>query len=135
MTQFFIKLFVKNHTDTKDTAVRYRYGLLGSIFAIKLFAGIISGSISIIADSLNNLSDMGSSAVTLLGIKFANKPADKEHPFGHGRMEYMSAFVVATLILLMGFELLKSSIQKIASPQTLELSIITFIILGVSVLS
>ncbi|MBP3692558.1 MAG: cation transporter [Clostridia bacterium] len=143
MTQFLIKLFVKNHTDVKDTAVRYRYGLLGSIagiccnvilFAIKLFAGIISGSISIIADSLNNLSDMGSSVVTLLGIKLANKPADKEHPFGHGRMEYMSAFVVATLILLMGFELLKSSIQKISSPQALELSIITFVILGVSVL-
>lgn len=142
MTRFLIKLFIKNSTDTANTAVRYRYGMLGSItgiccnvflFAIKLLAGIISGSISIIADSFNNLSDMGSSVVTLLGIKLANKPADKEHPFGHGRIEYMSAFVVASLILLMGFELLKSSIQKISAQQALDISLITFIILGVSV--
>lgn len=142
MTRFLIKLFIKNSSDTSNTAVRYRYGTLGSItgiccniflFAIKLVAGIISGSISIIADSFNNLSDMGSSVVTLLGIKLANKPADKEHPFGHGRIEYMSAFVVASLIFLMGFELLKSSIQKISAQQALDISLITFIILGVSV--
>ncbi len=142
MTRFLIKLFIKNSSDTSNTAVRYRYGTLGSItgiccniflFAIKLIAGIISGSISIIADSFNNLSDMGSSVVTLLGIKLANKPADKEHPFGHGRIEYMSAFVVASLIFLMGFELLKSSIQKISAQQALDISLITFIILGVSV--
>ena len=143
MTRTLIKLFIKNRDDLSNPGVRFSYGMLGGItgiccnlilFVIKLLAGILSGSISIIADALNNLSDMGSSTVTLLGFKMANKPADNDHPFGHGRMEYMSAFIVAALIILVGFELLKSSVQKIISPGMLNISIITFIILGVSAL-
>ena len=118
MTELLIKLFVKNSTDIKDNTVRQAYGKLGGFVGIcsnlllcilKITVGIISGSISIMADGLNNLSDMGSSVVTMIGFKLANKPADSDHPFGHGRMEYISAFIVAVLILLVGFELFKSS--------------------------
>lgn len=143
MTDLLLKLFVKNSSDTKNPKVRSAIGTLGStagifcnvlLFGIKLIAGLISGSVSIMADAFNNLSDMGSSVVTLLGIKLAGKPADKDHPFGHGRIEYMSAFIVASLILLMGFELLKSSVQKIISPVSLEIKLIIFIIMAISVI-
>lgn len=122
MTQLLIKIFVKNHQDTKSPAVRNRYGNLGSIVGIcanvmlsiiKVLIGYIAASLSIVADGFNNLADVGSSVVTLLGFKLSNKPADRDHPFGHGRMEYISAFVVSFLILLVGFELLKNSISAI----------------------
>lgn len=143
MTNLLIKLFVKNSDNTKDVKVRYRFGLLGSIvgiccnlllFTIKLIAGALSGSISVIADAFNNFSDMGSSVAALLGVKLASKPADKEHPFGHRRIEYMTAFIVAVLIVFVGFELFKTSVQKIFNPQPLHISALTFIILAVSVL-
>ena len=117
MTDLLIKLFVKNRTDTKSVTVRNNYGNLGSgvgIFAnillsvVKITVGLLSGSLSITSDGFNNLSDLGSSLITLLGFKLAGKPADRDHPFGHGRMEYISAFVVAFSILLVGFELLKN---------------------------
>ncbi len=122
MTGLLIKLFIKNGDDVKCGAVRARYGTLGSIVgicanillcAIKITVGIIGGSISIIADGLNNLSDMGSSVITMIGFKLANKPADRDHPFGHGRMEYMSAFIVAALILIVGFEMLGTSVKSL----------------------
>lgn len=122
MTDLLIKLFVKNRTDTKSATVRNNYGNLGSgvgIFAnillsvVKITVGLLSGSLSITADGFNNLSDLGSSLITLLGFKLAGKPADRDHPFGHGRMEYISAFVVAFSILLVGFELLKNSVSAL----------------------
>ncbi|MBR5473256.1 MAG: cation transporter [Clostridia bacterium] len=124
MTALLIKLFVKNYSDTKNIAVRSRYGNLGSavgitanilLSIIKIAIGFFVGSLSIIADGFNNLADVGSSVVTLIGFKLANKPADRHHPFGHGRMEYISAFIVSFLILLVGFELLKDSVSTLAS--------------------
>ena len=118
MTKLLIRLFVKNSEDVLNPAVRRSYGSLSGgvgIFCnlflciIKIAAGLLTASISITADGLNNLSDTGSSVITLIGFKMAGKPADKDHPFGHGRMEYMSAFIVSVLILLVGAELLKSS--------------------------
>lgn len=103
------------------------------LFVIKLTAGLLSGSVSVTADAFNNLSDMGSSVVTLLGFKLASKPADREHPFGHGRMEYMSAAAVSILIIIVGFELLTESGGKLKSPTLPETTLITFIILGVSI--
>lgn len=123
MTSLLIKLFVRGG-DTKDNAVRARYGTLGSfvgVFSnillciIKISIGVLSGSLSIIADGLNNLADMGSSVVTMIGFKLANKPADRDHPFGHGRMEYMSAFIVSFLILIVGFELLTGAVKTLIS--------------------
>lgn len=129
MTALLVKLFIKNPDSIKNNTVRASYGNLGSIVGIvcnlflcvlKIVIGSITGSISIVADGFNNLSDMGSSVITIIGFKLAGKPADRDHPFGHGRMEYMSAFIVAVLILLVGFELLKSSvsalINRTASP-------------------
>lgn len=129
MTALLIKLFVKNHSDTKSVAVRNRYGNLGSAVGIaanvllslfKIAIGLISGILSLTADGFNNLADVGSSVVTLIGFKLAGKPADRDHPFGHGRMEYISAFIVSFLILLVGFELLTDSagalIDDAASP-------------------
>ncbi len=124
MTKLLIQLFIKNHEDTKNNVVRAKYGNLGSFVGIvcnlllcvlKITIGSITGSISITADGLNNLSDMGSSVITMVGFKLSNKPADSDHPFGHGRMEYMSAFIVAVLILLVGFELFKSSITALVT--------------------
>lgn len=124
MTELLIKLFVKNHTDTKSVAARNRYGNLGSIVGIcanvflsilKIAIGFFVSSLSIMADGFNNLADVGSSAVTLIGFKLAGKPADRDHPFGHGRMEYMSAFIVSFLIFLVGFELLKDSIGALVN--------------------
>ncbi len=144
MSQLLIKLFIKNSENVKDNTVRTAYGNLGSFVGIicnlllcilKIAVGSITGSISITADGLNNLSDMGSSVVTMVGFKLSNKPADSDHPFGHGRMEYMSAFIVAVLILLVGFELFKSSanalITNAAQP---KYSVMTMVILAISVL-
>lgn len=141
MTSLLIKLFVKNSGDTKLNSVRVRYGNLGSIVgivanillcAIKISIGYITASLSIVADGLNNLADMGSSLITMLGFKLAGKPADRDHPFGHGRMEYISAFVVSFLIMLVGFELLTSSAQSLingdASPNYSYTSIAVLLI-------
>lgn len=125
-----------------DNKERQKYGTITGfvgifcnlfLFLIKLFAGIVSSSISIIADAFNNLSDMGSSLVTMFGFRLAAKPADPDHPYGHGRFEYISAFIVSGLIFMVGFELLKSSFNKIINPSPLDLSIISIIILAVSV--
>lgn len=144
MTTLLIKLFVKDADNINSPKVREAYGSLGSfvgiicnifLCAIKLTVGLTTGSISIAADALNNLSDMGSSVITMIGFKLAGKPADNDHPFGHGRMEYMSAFIVAVLILLVGFELLKSSVSSLFSGSlTPKYSIFAVVILGVSIL-
>ncbi|MCH5192207.1 MAG: cation transporter [Oscillospiraceae bacterium] len=143
MTSLLIKIFVHDSENVKDTRVRAAYGTLGSVTGIivnlllaaaKGLAGILSGSISVAADALNNLSDALSSVIALLGVKFSAKPADREHPYGHGRIEYISALAVSFLILLMAFELFKSSVQKIINPSPVIFSVISAAILTVSIL-
>ena len=138
MTSLLIKLFIKDYKNTEDKKVRAKYITLGSVggivfniilFIIKLLAGLISNSVSVIADAFNNLSDMASSVITYIGYKLSMKPADKEHPFGHGRMEYMSATLVSALIILVGFELLKSSFEKIINPTETTFNTVAIIIL------
>ena len=143
MSELLVKLFIKNANDVNNSTVRKNYGTLGSVigiicnlflFGFKIAIGSITGSISIIADGLNNLSDMGSSVIAMIGFKLADKPADSDHPFGHGRMEYLSAFVVAMLIFLVGFELLKSSANALINGDAApKYSIIALIILAVSI--
>ncbi len=144
MMPLLVKLFVKNSENVKDSKVRAAYGALGSITGIfcnlllcvfKIAVGAIAGSISILADGFNNLSDMASSVITMIGFKMANKPADRDHPFGHGRMEYISAFIVSSLILLVGAELLKSSVMALINKEAApEYSHIAIAVLAVSVL-
>ena len=143
MTNLLIKLFVKDSKNTSDPAVRKRYGYLGAFTGIvlnillffgKLIAGILSGGISVIADAFNNLSDAGSSIMTFVGFKMAGMPADSEHPYGHGRMEYVSGIIISFIIMMMGFELGKSSDEKIFSPEKSEFSILAVSVLGASLL-
>jgi len=142
MHTMLIKLFIRDSENITNTKVRESYGTLGSVTGIivnlllavsKYIAGIISGSISVTADAINNLSDAGSSIISLIGVKFSAKPADRDHPYGHGRIEYMSALGVAVLVFLMGIELLKSSIEKIINPVPVKFSAISLIILLVSI--
>ena len=136
------RLFIKDYTNHSDNTVRQKYGILCGIvgiffnlvlFAAKLFAGIISGSIAATADAFNNLSDAGSSVVTAVGFKLAGQKPDSEHPYGHGRIEYISGLIVSLIIMLVGVELLKSSVQKIITPEPVRLSVITLVILSASV--
>lgn len=144
MTNLLIKLFVKDYTTPDDTAVREKYGVFSSIVgiitnlilaAIKLIAGLLSFSIAIIADALNNLSDAGSSIISFVSFKIAAKPADKEHPFGHARIEYVSSMIVSFLILLVGFELMTSSIGNLIDKSTDSLNVtpLTYVILIISI--
>ena len=119
MTALLIRLFIGKNADDAETKVREKYGLLASVTGIvcnillsvlKIVVGFLFSAVSIIADGLNNLADMGSSVVNLIGFKLSSKPADRDHPFGHGRMEYMSAFIVSVLIILVGTELISSSV-------------------------
>ena len=145
MTDLLIRIFVKDYTKPEDVSVRERYGVFSSIVgininlilaAIKLVAGMLSFSIAIIADALNNLSDAGSSIISFVSFKIAAKPADKEHPFGHARIEYVSSMIVSFLILLVGFELMKDSIGGLFSGEGSELAVttLTYVILSVSIL-
>ena len=143
MIQFLAKHFIKNYQETTDPAVRRAYGVLCGcvgitlnllLFAGKLIAGIISHSIAVTADAVNNLSDAGSSVVTLLGFKLAAQAPDRDHPFGHGRLEYVSGLVVSMIILVMGVELGKTSIEKILHPEPVDFSPLVAVILAVSIL-
>lgn len=142
MVNLLARFFIKNHTETTEPKVRQAYGMIcGAVgiflnlllFGTKALAGILSGSIAITADAFNNLSDAGSSIVTLIGFKLAGQKPDSDHPFGHGRLEYISGLVVAFLILLMAFELLKSSVSKILQPEKPECTPLIIGILLVSV--
>lgn len=143
MIDFLVRIFVKNPDNINDSQVRQEYGVLSGgvgimcnlvLFLFKLLAGLLTGAVSIMADAFNNLSDAGSSVVTLIGFKMAGKPADTEHPFGHGRIEYLSGLFVAMAILLMGYELLKSSVDKILRPEELEFKVISVVILVAAIL-
>lgn len=141
MTKLLIRLFIRDN-DTKSEHTRRKYGYLGSftgivlnilLFAGKITAGLVVSSVSIMADAFNNLSDAGSSVITFVGFKFAGRPADREHPFGHGRMEYISGLVISFIIMMMGFELAKSSVSKIIHPEEPEMSGLAFGILIASI--
>ena len=141
MTELLSRLFIKNKDNISDPKVRKAYGTLSSIVgiitnfilsAIKLLAGMLTGSLAITADAFNNLSDAGSSVITLISFKISAKPADRDHPFGHARMEYVSSMIVSFIIMLVGFELLSDSVKSALSPSTTEateLSTVTIIIL------
>ena len=142
MTKLLLKKFIGENADTGNTEVRTKYsvfaGILGIIcnlflFAVKLGVGAAMSSIAIISDAFNNLSDTGSSAVAIIGAKLSAKKPDKEHPFGHGRIEYVSSLIVSFLIMLVGFELLKTSVSKIFNPQQVQLNTILVIILCISI--
>lgn len=143
MTNFLIKLFVKDK-NVKDPKVRTKYGTLSSLTGIvvnfilsitKVVIGIISNSMSIISDGLNNITDAGSSVITMIGFKMSQKKVDDDHPWGHGRMEYIAAFIVDMLIVLVGIELFKSSIDKIINPVMPDISTITITILVIAIIA
>ena len=143
MIDLLLKRFIKDYDKTKNPEVRTRYGVFAGIvgiicnlilFLAKIIAGVLTASVSIMADAVNNLSDAGSSIVTLIGFKLAGKPADYEHPYGHGRIEYISGFIVSGAIIIMGFELLTTSFRKILHPTPLEVSVSSLIILVLSII-
>lgn len=143
MTNFLLRRFVPDYQNTADPAVREKYGNLAGIVGIvcnvllfvgKLLAGTLCGSVSVTADAVNNLSDASSSLVTLLGFRLAARPADEKHPYGHARMEYLSGLAVAVMILVIGVELVKSSVQKILHPEAVEFSVLTAAVLTGSIL-
>lgn len=143
MTDFFVRIFVKDYKNTEDSLVRTRYGLMASVvgifcnillFTAKLLTGLLINSISVMADAFNNLSDAASSIIGFIGVKMAGKPADEEHPFGHGRVEYIAAFIVAFLVIQVGFSLFKTSIDKILHPQEMSFHAVSVLILILSVL-
>ena len=134
MTDFLLRLFVRNREDLQAAGTRSAVGALSGItgivcnlilFAGKLMVGTLAGSVSITADAMNNLSDAASSIVTLLGFKLAERPADEEHPYGHARYEYLAALAVAAMIIVIGYELGQSSVQKILNPAEVEFSLVT----------
>ena len=142
MTNILLKLFIKNCEDTQNPAVRSSIGKLAGLTGIvcnclltvlKLVIGLLVGSMAIIADGVNNLSDAASSLTTLLGFRMAQRPADKQHPYGHARYEYLSGLAVAALILLIGAELVKSSVAKIINPEPIDISAATIALLAASV--
>ena len=138
-----VRLFIKNYKNVEDSKVRESYGVLTGIvgiilnvllFAGKLAVGLISNSVSVTADAFNNISDAGSSVISMVGFKLSNKPVDKKHPFGHGRMEYLSGLIVSMIIIFVGFELIVSSVEKIFTPEEIDVSVVALVVLGVSVL-
>ena len=142
MINLLVKLFIKNYKNTEDAKVRTSYGILSSIvgiicnvllFAGKLAVGAAVRSVSVMADAFNNLSDAASSVISFVGVKMAGKPADREHPFGHGRIEYIAALAVAFLVLQVGFTFFKNSIEKIRNPEALSFDLVSMLILLASV--
>ena len=143
MVNFLAKIFIKDYQNIESEKVRNKYGILAGIFGIisnfilfviKIIIGLISASISIIADAINNLSDMGSSLLTLVGFKISGKPADKDHPFGHQRIEYIIGLIIAMLIIFIGFELFTTSVDKLINPVESSMTIPVLIILVVAII-
>ncbi len=143
MQNWLVKKFVHDYENVHDINVRASYGKLSGkvgifcnafLFAVKFIMGTISGSVSITADAVNNLSDAASSVISLIGFKMAEKPADEDHPYGHARYEYLSGLTVAVMIILIGFELFKTSFDKVIHPSTVDFSIVLVIVLAVSIL-
>ncbi|MBQ6802089.1 MAG: cation diffusion facilitator family transporter [Oscillospiraceae bacterium] len=144
MIKLLAKFFIKDNKNYTDQKVRSAYGYLCGILGIainillfggKFMAGAISGSVAVTADAFNNLSDAGSSAISLIGFRLASQKPDPHHPFGHGRFEYIASLIISMVIILMGFELGKDSVGKIVAPVDVEYSALTFAILGISILA
>lgn len=142
MTSLLTRLFIRNRDAVQDPAVRRAYGVMTGavgivanilLAALKLLAGALSGSISITADAVNNLSDAGSQLISLISFRISAKPADRDHPFGHARIEYVASMIVSFLVLLVGVELLRSSVRKIRAPEPIDFRPVVLIILLVSV--
>ncbi|MTL92625.1 cation diffusion facilitator family transporter, partial [Turicibacter sanguinis] len=136
------KLFIKNYDQLEREEVRTQYvyiagiiGILANIllFIVKFSVGVLTGSIAVMADAFNNFSDTASSVITMIGVKLANLPADKEHPHGHGRLEYLSALLVAFMVMLVGVQFIKSSVERILNPSVIQFEIVSFILLAISV--
>ena len=143
MGRLLVRTFIKDYDDTQNPEVRKKYGMLAGGFGIfcnimlsilKIIIGLLSGAFSIVGDAVNNMSDAASSIITLISFKLSGKPADKEHPYGHGRLEYMSGFIVAVLVLAIALNLLKESIVHIIKKTPINVSIITIIILSCTIL-
>lgn len=143
MIKLLAKIFIKNPSDYSNPDVRSRYGIIcggfgiflnAVLFALKFIFGTIANSVAMVADAFNNLSDAASSLVSLLGFKLALKKPDKEHPFGHGRMEYIAGLIISFLIFMMGFELLKSSWNALSVHEKSESNILSFVVLGIAIL-
>lgn len=143
MYKLLVKLFIKDNERVEDVKVRSKYGILSGIVgivtnlilcAIKILTGVLSGSVSLLADGINNLSDAGSSIVTLVGFKLSALPPDEKHPFGHERIEYISGMIVAMIILLIGFTLLTESIDKIINPSAIEVNSYLYLVISIGVI-
>ena len=144
MTKLLIKLFIGTESDVQNRLVRQKYGTMTSIVGIvinfllfvgKFLIGTLFGSVAISADAINNLSDAGSSFISLISFKISSKPADREHPFGHARIEYIASMVVGAIVLLIGFDLLKESFFKIFTPSDMDKSYVVIIVLVLSILA
>lgn len=144
MVKFLISHFIKNYKNIDNTTVREHYGFLAGIVGVvvnlllsivKLIIGAITNSISVVADGVNNLSDAASSLITIISFKLSNKPADKEHPFGHGRIEYLAALIVSFLVILVGVEFIKSSFERIISSSKINFKVVPFILILLSILT
>ena len=142
MTEFLVRHFVKDYEAVEKSAVRTAYGVLASmvgivcnvfLFLVKFIVGLLLHSVSVTADAFNNLSDAASSIISFIGVKMAGKPADKEHPFGHGRIEYIAALIVSFLVLEVGFTFFKDSISKIRTPEELNFQLVSVVILILSI--
>lgn len=143
LTNFLIRTFVKDYEKTEKPEIREKYAMLSGttgiianiiLFILKLFTGILSGAVAIVADAFNNISDAGSSLVTILGFRMSSKHADKKHPLGHGRMEYITAFIVDIMIIIVGVELFRTAIDKIIHPEKPEFHLITLILLAAAII-
>lgn len=143
ITDFLIRKTTKGSTDYMDKELRVKIGYLGSVvgviiniilFLIKLSIGLITSSIAILADAFNNLSDVAASLVTIIGFKLSSMPPDKKHPYGHGRLEYISASIVATLVMVVGFQFIRTSVDRILNPKIVIFQWIPFIIMGISII-
>lgn len=143
LTKLLVKTFIKQNQNIKSKEARQAYGYLGGfvgiisniiLFGAKLTIGLLINSIAVIADSFNNLSDAASSIITIIGFKISNIPADKEHPFGHGRIEYISALVVSFMVMYVGFEFIKSSYARIVSPENVDFNVEALIIMFLSII-
>lgn len=144
MTNWIIRFFIKDHENTTDPAVRERYGRVSSVvgilcnvllFGAKMLIGTLANSIAITADAVNNLSDAGSSVITLVGFKLSAKPADKEHPYGHARIEYITGFIISVIILLLSLELIRSSVGKIIQPEPIRFSVVAIVVLELAIVA
>lgn len=144
MTNILLKLFVKDYQNTQDSAVRSSVGRLSGLVGIvlnmilaafKITVGLLVGAISVLADGLNNLSDCGNNVISLIGFKLANKPADKDHPFGHQRMEYVASLMVGVVIITLALQLVSESVSKIINPQNADFGLWTIVALAVSIVT